>query len=184
MARTKKTTKRSDEPAAADNEELIEVGSEDEQLEEPTVTDWAAESANAANGQDRGPPFRPSLDILKITPEEGQALGEQTLKDTTINDTLRYLIRRGYDNANPALAKGCERLLKTLNCIPLRPVNERRGGRRPRNAGRRDSRGNGNGNGRRYNNRRHNNRRNRRSEEGSHANNSEEAPVEAADAQV
>ena len=115
MARGKKTA-NSPEKTQVEKEELIEVVS-DEELEQPTVTDWAAESAKAADGQDSGPPFRPGLDLLKITPEEAQTLGQQKLAETSINDILRYLIRTGYDNANPALAKGSERQLKTLNCI-------------------------------------------------------------------
>ncbi len=117
MPPTKKTQTAKAEP----DEDLIDMGSDGEVMDEPTVTNWANESAPQNTTSSR-----PSRDIVKITPEEAKTLESQTVSDTSINDLLRTLIRRGYDGQNPALAKGAERLIMQLNCIPLRPPGPRR----------------------------------------------------------
>ncbi len=125
MPRGKKQSEKTEPEEVSDNQ-FIEDGSEEE-MEQPTVTNWASEFSQPVSSS------RPSRDILKITSDEATTLGTQTVDDTSINDLLRVLIRRGYDNSNPALAKGAERLLLQLNCIPLRAPSN---GRRRNNGGR------------------------------------------------
>jgi len=98
-----------------DEKHLIEVdvdASDDAgEMEQPTVTSWASEITTV------GKPTA-SRDIIKLDQVEAEKINKQTVESTSINDLLRVLIKRGYDGSNPALAKGGERLLLQLNCIP------------------------------------------------------------------
>jgi hypothetical protein len=89
----------------------MDASDEDGEVEQPTVTSWAAEPAMV------GKPSA-SRDIIKLDPADAEKINKQTVESTNINDLLRVLIKRGYDGSNPALAKGGERLLLQLNCIP------------------------------------------------------------------
>ena len=103
---------------------LIDVDVSDDagEMEQPTVTSWASDSTMSSKPQTR--------DIIKLDPAEAEKIDKQTVESTSINDLLRVLIKRGYDGLNPALAKGSERLLLQLNCIPTTTYrDESRGGR-------------------------------------------------------
>lgn len=84
--------------------------------EQPTVTNWASDTTVA--------PTLTKKDIVKLDQEDAEKLNKQTVENTSINDLLRVLIKRGYDNSNPALAKGSERLLLQLNCISTAPYRD------------------------------------------------------------
>ena len=133
-----KTVKADDtnkEPESKGPTDLIDENNSDEveveeEIEKPTVTNWANETPtnNYPKNDSNNYQNAPSRDITKLDAAEAEELGKLTVNDTSIDDLMRVLIRRGYDNSNPALAKGAERLLLQLKCVPL--SNHRDGGHR------------------------------------------------------
>jgi hypothetical protein len=86
---------------------LIDVEDNSGEMEQPTVTNWASETK------------APGREIVKLEPADAERIDNQTVGVTSINDLLRVLVARGTANQNPALAKGAERLLLQLNCVPF-----------------------------------------------------------------
>ena len=98
----------------------------------PVVTDWKDD-------------VEQSNSVIDFDRSEVSSYENKTLKECTIDEQCKFLIKLGEDTLNPALASGMKKIMRQLHGESLRSENPTRGrgnGSRGRGNG---SRGRGNG---------------------------------------